>query len=104
MADLTDDGSAFGELLGAFGTHANLEKRAKAERLASMKPGDGRRKRVATRTHQFNARVSDETLELAKALIEKFNARDGRKWSQADLITQLIADAAKREKVKGAGA
>jgi hypothetical protein len=104
VADLTDDGSDFGQLLGAFGTHADLNKRAKAERLASMKPDDGRRKRAVTRPHQFNARVSDETMALAKALIERFTARDGRKWSQADLITQLIADAAKREKIKETGA
>src|ERR1700730_8214308 len=80
LMTITDDGSAFGELLGAFGSHADPEKRAKAERLAAMKPGDGRRGRVAMRTVQFNVRISEEAMALAKSLIEKCSARDGRKW------------------------
>jgi hypothetical protein len=97
MADLIEDGSDFAQLLGAFGTHVNLEKRAKAERLAAMKPTDGRRKRTATRTNQFNTRVDDRTIELAQQLIEAFSRRGGKKWSQADLVEHAIAALAKAE-------
>ncbi|MFA5949355.1 MAG: hypothetical protein WC807_03640 [Hyphomicrobium sp.] len=69
MADLSEDGSDFGALLGAFGSHANIEKRAKAERLAAMKPSDGRRKKGPARRNQFNVRVDDETLARAQALL-----------------------------------
>jgi hypothetical protein len=96
------DGSQFQQLLGGFGTHTNLEARKKAERLAAMKPDDARRNRRATRTNQFNARVDDETIELAKMLIEKFSARDKRKWSQADLIIFAIGEIAKAQKGKAA--
>jgi hypothetical protein len=95
-----DDGSQFQQLLGGFGTHSDIERRKKAERLAAMKPDDGRRRRGATRTNQFNARVDDETIELAKMLIETFNARDKRKWSQADLIIHAIGELAKAQKGK----
>ena len=105
MVDLAEEGSDFVALLGAFGTHGNLEKRAKAERLAAMKPGDGRRKRVATRTNQFNTRVGDRTIELAQRLIEEFSLRDGKKWSQADLVERAIAALAEAEGIeKGARA
>ena len=103
MAETEDDndGSQFQQLLGGFGTHTDIEARKRAERLAAMKPGDGRR-RGATRTNQFNARVDDETVALAKMLTEKFSARDKRKWSQADLIIHAIAELAKMQKGKGA--
>src|SRR5262245_56307900 len=94
-----NDGSQFEQLLGGFGTHTDIEKRKKAERLASMKPDDGRR-RGATRTNQFNARVGDETIALAKMLIENFSARDKKKWSQADLIIFAIGELAKTQKGK----
>lgn len=102
MADLSDEGSDFAALLGSFGSHANIEKRAKAERLAAMKPGDGRRKRVAVRTNQFNTRISDEALTLAQSLIDALTVRDGRKWSQADLVEAALKALAKSEKLKGA--
>lgn len=86
-----EDGSAFNELLGEFGKHGDREKRAKAERLAMMKPGDGRRNRGVKRPHQFNVRVSDTTKALADEIIKKFAARDGRTWSQADLVEHAIA-------------
>jgi hypothetical protein len=101
MADTDDDGSQFQQLLGGFGTHTNIERRKKAERLASMKPDDGRRRR-ATRTNQFNVRVDDETMEFAKMLIDKFSERDKRKWSQADLVILAIGELAKAQKGKGA--
>lgn len=100
MSDLADDGSAFAALLGGFGTHANTQKRAKAERLAAMKKTDGRRKRVSTRPHQFNVRVDDDTKALAQALITKFEAADGQKWSQADIVIRAIAALAKAENVR----
>jgi hypothetical protein len=103
MAELSEDGSDFAALIGAFGTHANLEKRAKAERLAAMKPSDGRRKRVATRTNQFNTRVDDTTIELAQRLIEKLSRRDGKKWSQADLVQRAIAALAEIEGLERGG-
>jgi hypothetical protein len=97
VADTEDDGSQFQQLLGGFGTHTNLEARKRAERLAAMKPDDARR-RGATRTNQFNARVDDETIELAKALIKQFSERDNRKWSQADLIILAIGELVKAQK------
>jgi hypothetical protein len=100
VAETEDDNDgSHQQLLGGFGTRTNLEGRKKAERLAAMKPGDGRRRR-AIRTNQFNARVDDETIEFAKMLIEKFSARDKRKWSQADLIIHAIAELAKMQKGK----
>jgi hypothetical protein len=103
MVDLAEEGADFAELLGAFGTHANLEKRAKAERLAAMKPSDRRRKRVATRTNQFNTRVGDRTIELAQLLIEEFSRRDGKKWSQADRLERAIAALAEAEGIERGG-
>src|SRR5262245_1817690 len=91
MAEQQKDGSDFSELLGAFGKHGDRGKRAKAERLAMMKPGDGRRNRGVKRPNQFNVRVSDATEGLADELIKQFSARDGRTWSQADLIEHAIA-------------
>jgi hypothetical protein len=103
-SSLVDDGTAFAALLGGFGTHANTQKRAKAERMAALKKNDGRRQRKVTRPHQFNVRVDDDTKRLTQALIDKFNAdgRDGNsKWSQADMVIAAIAALAKAEKVRG---
>ena len=86
-----EDGSAFNELLGEFGKHGDRAKRAKAERLAMMKPGDGRRNRGVKRPNQFNVRVSDATKALADELIKQFAARDERVWSQADLVELAIS-------------
>jgi hypothetical protein len=86
-----EDGSAFAELLGEFGKHGDRNKRAKAERLAMMKPGDRRRNRGVKRPNQFNVRISDATKALADAIIKQFTARDGRTWSQADLVEHAIA-------------
>jgi hypothetical protein len=102
VAELVEDGSDFNALLGSFGSHANIKKRAKAERKAALKPTDGRRMRVAVRTNQFNARISDEALALAQKCIDAMSARDSRKWSQADLVEAAIAAFAKAEKIKGA--
>ena len=85
-----EDGSAFDELLGEFGKHGDREKRAKAERLAMMKPGDRRRKRPVTRPNQFNVRISDAAKALADELIKQFAAQEGRAWSQADLVEHAI--------------
>jgi hypothetical protein len=93
-----EDGTAFSELLGAFGSHANLEKRAKAERLAAMKPGDGRRKKGPTRTVQFNVRISEHAKAQADALLKEFGDRDGKSWSQADLIEHALAVLAKQKR------
>ena len=90
----------FTELLGAFGAHANIEQRRKAERLAAMEPDDGRRKK-AGRDRQFNARITKESFALAQHLIEKLSARDGRKWSQADFLEAAIPALAKAEKLGG---
>jgi hypothetical protein len=85
--------------LGAFGTHANPAARHQGASLRAARRERGRRRRVAIRTNQFNARVSDEAIEFAKLLIDRWSSRDGKKWSQADLIEQLIAEAAKAEKI-----
>jgi hypothetical protein len=90
----------YAQLLGAFGKHANLERRAKAERLAAMQPDDGRRKK-AGRTKQFNARITQQSFAQAQRLIERLSERDGRKWSQADFVEAAIAALAKTERLEG---
>jgi hypothetical protein len=87
------DGSKFEEFLGAFGVHANVERRAKAERLAAMKPSDGRRKK-GDRTHQFNVRINDATKAHVETLIAKFSERDGREWSKTELAEVAFASLA----------
>jgi hypothetical protein len=94
MNEPEEDGSAFGELMGAFGSHANVEKRHKAERLAAMRPTDGRRRRGPARIHQFNVRISDETQMLATKLCKE------ERWSQPDLVEAAIAALAKQKGVK----
>ncbi len=91
---MEEDGSNFAELLGAFGKNSNVERRAKAERLAAMKPNDGRRKQKGDRIHQLNVRVNDTTEELVETLIIRFTRRDGRKWSKTDLVEAGIASLA----------
>lgn len=106
--NLADDGDDFAALMGAFGSHANTERRAKAERMAALKKDDKRRKREVTRPHQFNVRIDDDTLALTRGLIEKFAAKEGRldkkgelvKPSQADIIILAVAALAKAEKVR----
>jgi len=84
-----DEGAQFAELLGKFGTHANIEKRQRAERLASMRPGDKRRRRGPPRAHQFNVRITSETQKLAHELCKS------QGWSQADLIENAVLALAK---------
>jgi hypothetical protein len=90
---MEEDGSKFEEFLGAFGVHANVERRAKAERLAAMKPGDGRRKK-GDRIHQLNVRINDSAKQLVDSLITKFSERDGRDWSKTELVEAAIASQA----------
>lgn len=91
---MEEDGSNFAELLGAFGVNANPERRAKAERLAVMKPNDGRRKQKGDRIHQLNVRVNDTTKEIVETLIARFTERDGRDWSKTELVEAAIASLA----------
>jgi hypothetical protein len=86
-----EDGSNYQKLICGFRSHANIEKRQKAERLAAMKPNDGRRKRVKEPRAQFNVRIKEESVALAKLLIEKLSARDKRDWSQSDLVEAALA-------------
>jgi hypothetical protein len=92
MSTLDEDGSEFEALLGSFGTHTDVDKRARAERMA-MRPSDGRRRRGPSRPHQFNVRITDLTQSLAKLLCE---AND---WSQADLVEAAISALAKQKGV-----
>lgn len=78
----------FKELLGVFGSRANRERRAKAERRAAMKPNDGRRKKEK-REAPLNVRVRKSVHALAQAICDADNI------SQADLIERLIESAAK---------
>lgn len=92
---MEEDGSEFERFIGSFGVHSNLERRAKAERMAAMKPGDGRRKK-GDRTHQLNVRINDTTKGLVELLLAKLSERDGRDWSKTELVeTALSALAAK---------
>jgi hypothetical protein len=93
-----DDGSNFAELLGKFGSNVNIEKRQRAERLASMRPSDKRRRRGPPRAHQFNVRISTQTQTLAHAMCK------AEGWSQADLVEAAIAALAKaKEGAKAKG-
>ncbi|HRN87905.1 MAG TPA: hypothetical protein PK271_04825 [Hyphomicrobium sp.] len=92
-----DDGSAFQELLGGFGAHANPAKRARAERLATMKPNDKRRRRGPPRLRQFNVRVTEQTQAIAAKLCE------AEGWSQADLVEAAIAALAKAKGINADG-
>ncbi len=95
--DSEDDGAAFQQLLGSFGAHANPAKRARAERLATMKPTDKRRRRGQARLRQFNVRVTQETQVLATKLCE------AEGWSQADMVEAAIVALAKAKGIKGDG-
>lgn len=97
MADLTDDGTAFDELLGGWGKHANREKRAKRERRAALRSDDKRRQRAAIRVHQYNVRISSEAVALAGLLCK---AND---WSKADMIEAAIRALAKSQKIEVRG-
>jgi predicted HicB family RNase H-like nuclease len=93
-----DDGADFAELLGKFHTHADIQKRHRAERLASMRPGDKRRRRGPPRAHQFNVRISTQTQTLAHAMCK------AEGWSQADLVEAAITALAKaKEGAKAKG-
>ena len=86
------DGSAFGQLIGRFGTNASPQKRIKAERRAMMKADDPRRKRAGLpRPCQFNVRITEEAKALAGELVKDLTARDGHPWSQADLVEEAIS-------------
>jgi hypothetical protein len=96
VTDAEEDGSAFLEVLGGFGKHTNLERRAKAERLAAMKPGDGRRRKKEPRV-QFNVRISEVDAALARSLIAELSTRDGRDWSQGELVSAGFKALARRK-------
>src|SRR5688572_20653565 len=74
----------FAKLLGAFGEHANVERRKRAEKLAALKPSDRRRSGIK-RPHQFNVRISDHS----QAIVESLCAAN--KWTQAELIERALA-------------
>ena len=86
-----DDGSDFAALLGSFGTHADVDKRARAERMAAMRPTDKRRRRGPARAQQFNVRITEATQSLAQKLCKL----EG--WSQADLVEAAIATLARQK-------
>lgn len=88
------DDQNFKALLGAFGSHANVERRARAERRAGMAVNDRRRKKRETRNTPLNTRVRKSVSDLAKALC------DAEGISQADLLEQLIEKAAKAKGIK----
>ncbi|KWT64859.1 hypothetical protein APY04_3099 [Hyphomicrobium sulfonivorans] len=88
------DDQNFKALLGAFGSHANVERRARAERRAGMAVNDRRRKKRETRNTPLNTRVRKSVSDLAKALC------DAEGISQADLLEQLIEKAAKTKGIK----
>lgn len=87
---MTQDDSErnFKELLGTFGSRANKERRAKAERRAAMKPNDGRRKKEK-REAPLNVRIRKSVHALAQAICEADNI------SQADLVERMVESLAK---------
>ena len=90
-----DECSNFAKVMGAFGSHSDIKRRTKAERLAAMQPGDGRRRKKGEK-HQFNTRVNDAVHALIAQLLETLNARDGRKWSQPELVEAAMSALAKQ--------
>ena len=88
---MEDEHQNFAELLGAFGSNANLERRGRAERRAAMRPDDKRRKKGSVRDTQLNVRVRASVSELARAICK---AED---WSQADLVEHAIEALAKQK-------
>lgn len=91
---MTQDDSErnFKELLGVFGSRANVERRARAERRAAMKPGDGRRKKEK-REAPLNVRIRKSVHALAQAICEAEGI------SQADLVERLIEGAARERRM-----
>jgi hypothetical protein len=81
----------FRELLGAFGSNADVDRRARAERRAAMKPDDKRRKKGSARDTQLNVRVRRSVSELARELCK------AESWSQADLVEKAIEALAKQK-------
>ncbi len=84
----------FKELLGAFGSNANVDRRARRERRASMKVDDKRRKKGDARDTQLNVRVRQSVFELARKICK---AED---WTQPDLIENAIEALAKQKGIK----
>jgi ribosome-binding protein aMBF1 (putative translation factor) len=74
----------FNELLGTFGSHANVNSRARRERRASMKVDDKRRKKGDARDTQLNVRVRESVSNLVRKICKD------KSWSQADLIENAI--------------
>jgi hypothetical protein len=83
-SDDGDDGSAFSNLLGAFGSHADPEKRARSERFAAMKARDKRRRPGPARTEQYNARITEAKLALAHRITVQTGLGNG------DIVEQGI--------------
>jgi hypothetical protein len=81
----------FNELLGAFGSNANVDRRARAERRAAMKPDDKRRKKGPARDTQLNVRVRRSVSDLARDICK------AESWSQADLVEKAIEALAKQK-------
>jgi hypothetical protein len=81
----------FNELLGAFGSNADVDRRARAERRAAMKPDDKRRKKGSARDTQLNVRVRRSVSELAREICK------AESWSQADLVEKAIEALAKQK-------
>ena len=80
--------------LGKFGTHARVEQRARAERLASMRPDDKRRHRPVTKVAQLNVCVPPRTKALAHELSKTL------KKSIPALLEELLEAAAKKHGIK----
>ena len=74
----------FRELLGAFGSNADVGRRARAERRAAMQPGDKRRKKGAVRDTQWNTRIRQSVADMGRSLCK------AQGWSQADLTEHAI--------------
>ena len=80
--------------LGGFGTHTDVEKRARAERMAAMRPNDGRRRRGPARAHQFNVRITDLTQIAGEEAL-----RGRTTGHKPDLVEAAIAALAKQKGV-----
>lgn len=84
MSEIDETTDDFRALLGAFGSNASGDKRAKAERLAALKPGDGRRRRGPRRDCQFNVRITEAAKARADWLADTLDC------SLADVIEKAL--------------
>lgn len=93
-----DDGGDFAIMLGVFG-ESDKQKRARAEQLASMRTNDKRRRQGPPRRHQYNGRLTEAHLELAKACEAALTKSRGTRCGPSEVIEAGIDILARKLKL-----